>query len=257
MKFKIGDRVKLISSNWGDTSVNPRWGGAHGKIGGTIVLYEGKCLETRVKWDNGEKNSYDFSDLQLIKEATMDLRARIEAVTGWDKSADDLLQEVNKREIGGPTYRFVIDEAENCGYVAIVEHGSFLTITDEKVKESFRFDTQCEKLEAFKKALLWLAEKSGKLEDDFKVGDYVVGLSNSYFRNYNMGNRVGDIFRIHKYTGKFVYIDKKRPQANCFKSDIRKATEREIEHYLDKNKGEFKEEIAELREKLERLEEKL
>jgi len=64
MKFKIGDRIKYTSKVWGDAISNPLWGGSLGKIAGTIVEIDGWI---RVCWNNGEYNSYDRGDLELIE----------------------------------------------------------------------------------------------------------------------------------------------------------------------------------------------
>lgn len=63
---KLGDRVKLVGSQWSESESNPRWGGKYGKIGGTVIPLASGNLPVRVKWDNGEKNAYYESDLELI-----------------------------------------------------------------------------------------------------------------------------------------------------------------------------------------------
>jgi len=64
IEFKIGDRVKYTSNNHGDRESNPLWGGDYGKVKGTITDID----SIRVKWDNGNSNSYSADDLELIKK---------------------------------------------------------------------------------------------------------------------------------------------------------------------------------------------
>ncbi len=68
MKFKKGDRVKLITNKWGDYENNPRWGGEFGKMLGTISAdsLEDTDFTDSVKWDNGKINSYKKGDLGFI-----------------------------------------------------------------------------------------------------------------------------------------------------------------------------------------------
>mgnify|MGYP003632826182 CR=1 FL=1 len=66
--FKVGDKIKLVTKDYGDTPNNPFWGGRYGSICGVInniVTDDG--LNIKVSWDNGCKNSYRKSDLQLLK----------------------------------------------------------------------------------------------------------------------------------------------------------------------------------------------
>jgi len=60
-----GDRVKLVTSVWGDSENNPIWRKGQ-NIGGTFVLNRDGCLPIFVEWDNGFKNFYDPEDLKLL-----------------------------------------------------------------------------------------------------------------------------------------------------------------------------------------------
>lgn len=67
---KVGDRVKLVSTSWGDHDGNPVWGGTQGRVGGSVV--ESRCcfgFVATVKWDNGCRNSYKAGELALLDVA--------------------------------------------------------------------------------------------------------------------------------------------------------------------------------------------
>ncbi|HEB13627.1 MAG TPA: hypothetical protein ENI13_01455 [candidate division CPR3 bacterium] len=148
MKFKKGDKVRVAdwaSSNFKggiDFVEDPNY---DSNFPATIKLKNGFCVNP--------------SEIQLIKEATMDLRARIEALEGWDKEADDILNDT------GLEYSFDIYCKDD------KKRWQIYLWKDNNIEgsECFYFATQCDKLQAFKKALLWLAEKAGKLEDKDKI----------------------------------------------------------------------------------------
>lgn len=69
MKLRIGDRVKLITKNWGISEYNPVW--EHHHIRGTVtdierhLKHEGD-LPCEVEWDNGRSNQYNYENLEVI-----------------------------------------------------------------------------------------------------------------------------------------------------------------------------------------------
>ncbi len=70
MKFKTGNRVKLISMIWLDGKHNPLWNGEHGKVIGTIILIgkgSGNNLNYTVCWDNDGLNIYYENDIELYQ----------------------------------------------------------------------------------------------------------------------------------------------------------------------------------------------
>ena len=96
--------------------------------------------------------------MKFIGESTMtqydDLKERISNVTGWDKEADDILQ-----EIGGDYYICIKARNSESTFVRSVEIQS--NVGDRVlVGRPLRYRNQCEKLSAFKQALLWLLDKS-------------------------------------------------------------------------------------------------
>lgn len=64
-KFKIGDRVKYIGREFGDSEWNPLWNGKYGQIIGIVyTMYKGE-MDVHVEWYNGEENSYYYHNLEL------------------------------------------------------------------------------------------------------------------------------------------------------------------------------------------------
>lgn len=125
-----------------------------------------------------ENNSCKFIDRNdectdmykhLKKEKPMSLRSRIEALkNGWDKEADDILQEMgftNKKE--KHYYKIEVGTGAIC-----IKYGKLGCGWDFMGKgETFEYNSQCEKLQAFKDALLWLLDKSGL--EEHKKGDTI------------------------------------------------------------------------------------
>lgn len=66
IEFECGDRVKYVSHKYPDSESNPLWGGVHGKIMGTVVAKANPNGWTRVRWCNGETNTYNRNELELI-----------------------------------------------------------------------------------------------------------------------------------------------------------------------------------------------
>lgn len=93
-KFKIGDRVKLISKVYEDSLSNPVWGGKQGKRAGT-VFYIGKgSLPICVEWYNGEPNDYNEKDLELMTRE--DEMAEIEELKEIIKECSKKLEKLEK-----------------------------------------------------------------------------------------------------------------------------------------------------------------
>lgn len=81
-----------------------------------------------------------------------ELKQRIEALdNGWDKEADDVIRELE--------VRYYISISTKIDGVEIQDNNR------EKI-EYFGYNTQCEKLTAFKNALLWLLDHSDIKKDE-------------------------------------------------------------------------------------------
>ena len=74
MKFKVGDRVKLIDDKFGDRPDNPVWGGSQGYVEGTVYEVE-KNTKTGifVRWDNGSINCYHTEVLEYMYPPVFDM----------------------------------------------------------------------------------------------------------------------------------------------------------------------------------------
>lgn len=91
----------------------------------------------------------------------MSLRDRIEALdNGWNKEADDILEDI------GLEYSIDSITKYNTGFNKVYNYAR-----DGEWSPEFYFTDQCSKLEAFKKVLLWLLDKSGL--ESHKKGDKI------------------------------------------------------------------------------------
>lgn len=146
-EFKVGDRVK--------------W---HEEYGNIVEIYRDQIW---IKWDMRNRTWVSEKDwinlgFKVIREGKIskyeELKERIKNLqNGWDKEADDILQEITKREY----YHLDITCGNNYSeamYIDVKASG------DECIR--FDFDNQCSKLEAFKKALLWLLDHSDIKKDE-------------------------------------------------------------------------------------------
>jgi hypothetical protein len=107
---------------------------------------------------------YDPELFKLIKKGgsmcgqEKSLRDRIEVLTGWDKEGEEIFQKVKggyylqMNNLSDTSGRFMINPTYKTPYM------DFMNNTYEV---QFAFQSSCEKLRAFKDALLWLLDKSG------------------------------------------------------------------------------------------------
>lgn len=66
----VGDRVKLVSKEWGVHSFNPVWGSREGYVVGKVSTFNvHRCLSVNVIWDNGKEERYREADLALATAA--------------------------------------------------------------------------------------------------------------------------------------------------------------------------------------------
>jgi hypothetical protein len=90
------------------------------------------------------------------------LRDRIEALTGWDKEADDIIRKLFEHthdKVCGWNYYIAISP-DFSGKIKIINGNRGMPDFGEEVKD-FDFSSQCSKLRAFKDALLFLLDQSG------------------------------------------------------------------------------------------------
>ena len=241
-KFSVGDRVepgKRLSS-FGEFTFGKIYSIIHiGRKGGLGFSSDGRNFSTLwVIDDKGEEGYLWSDDVQLIKEATMSskyeiLKQRIEALdNGWDKDADDIRNGFDLLT----SIRIQDDATSGYGYILV---------STNREDKTFDFKNQCEKMSAFKSALLWLLDHSDiKKEELAKPGDYVVALDTDYFRMNPEIAKPGAILIAQPRTDdEFVYLLQDR-SANCSQRSVRLATPEEIEKYQKRLVGqEIKAEI--------------
>jgi len=146
-KFKVGDRV----TSTGMYAVGDN---------GTVMLDDGSRMLYHVKFDKLKLTLWMYEN-NLRKENTMskyqEMKERIEALdNGWDKDADDIRREI------GIAFHFILDEDATSGYGHIEMSRRGYTQTNKH----FTFTSQCSKMTAFKKALMWLLDNSSIKKDD-------------------------------------------------------------------------------------------
>lgn len=156
-KFCVGDRVTVKIKNF------HHWG----KVGTIRRLTKDSLNPYLVRWDD-DKSKYDYcdDDLKLIGGSMNkydELESRIEALQdGWTKEADDILNEVDKNKA------IRIATTNNCGCINIFNSapvGSSLKFPADTALVKFHYSYQCEKLGAFRQALLWLLNHSAIKKD--------------------------------------------------------------------------------------------
>ncbi len=152
-KFKVGDRVQEI--DWcGDMFARGKIYTVFSKAGFPYIYSDsGK--------DGVNPNGYPtlFKKIRGSMSKYDELKDRIDGVTRWDKEADDILQEI------GDVNLYLTIKTKHMG-----DGSGKVTITDEtcdsyEEKEKFYFNNQCEKLTAFKTALIWLLDNSSTKKD--------------------------------------------------------------------------------------------
>jgi len=91
------------------------------------------------------------------------LKERIKNVKGWGKEADDIISEMRMKDAFSIDVKMCWNEYKNSneGYME-----AYLSGEDANPFKEFHFKTQCEKLEAFKLALLWLLDHSDIKKDE-------------------------------------------------------------------------------------------
>ena len=153
-KFKVGDRVaiKSLGSLW------------NRQRDGIIVKDDGSnCYRYRVRFSTTNDNQI-FEGIELIKigepmNKYEDLKQRIaELDDGWNKEADDVLQEIYNND----------KEKENIWIEICIDKNDIVRIKDsnDKVIKKFPYDSQCSKMTAFKQALMWLLDHSDIKKED-------------------------------------------------------------------------------------------
>jgi len=169
-KFKIGDKVEIPQTRMGSNNTLLKT-----KYSYAVVSYIYHCNIGVSEVENYERHkgnygiSFNSHELKKWKGDPMSLKSRIEALeNGWDKDGDEILEELlYERQY----YFSVLQCQDESGHIGIFNRSSanWKFYTDEVKK--FAFNSQCEKMQAFKDALLWLLDKSGL--EGHKKGDKI------------------------------------------------------------------------------------
>lgn len=159
MEFKVGDRVEVTAVINKDT--------AHWNVGSKATWGINGYLNA----DRKIENSSMYASLYKFKKigAAMSLRTRIEALeNGWDKEADDLLQEIIEAGYGNGSF---IEFGIKIVVYKNITNTIYVRTKTNNSEKTFSFDSQCEKNQAFKDALLWLLDKSGLEKAEKRRGE--------------------------------------------------------------------------------------
>jgi len=154
-EFKKGDRIKQI--RFVSSFENP-YAVVTGVLGNSIRHKHDGC--------EGEGSTMK-ENLILVEESKMskyqELKERIKNVQGWGKEADDIISEMRMKDAFSIDVKMCWNEYKNSneGYME-----AYLSGEDANPFKEFHFKTQCEKLEAFKLALLWLLDHSDIKKDE-------------------------------------------------------------------------------------------
>jgi len=152
--FQVGDKVEVMKTF-----------GTFPKLGQIGIIT--KIEEDLVYLDNDHKSGNYTLDLyiKLIKKGDAmskyeDLKRRINALdNGWTKTADDIMQEIWKAPSDDLQLYWLLIGNEANSSIRIIKSPYNDNIEEDKVAD-FRYKNQCEKLKAFKNALLWLLDHS-------------------------------------------------------------------------------------------------
>lgn len=169
-RFKVGDRVRIIDvcSSSAHYRENKREIDDIGQIIILDVIEEKKDLPEGFYYIESGSLFIRGAKLELVERSApmskyTELKQRIENLNnGWDKEADDILQELSKTEY----YLCIKCLNEATIFRTTIE----IQNNGRHLLEEFYFSSQCEKLKAFKSALLWLLDHSN-IKKDEKQGE--------------------------------------------------------------------------------------
>jgi hypothetical protein len=160
-KFKVGDKVKIIEECSGTKSgvIYP------------LRMHKGK-LYVFPEYPNTKRGCCCQSFWKLFKEANPmskydGLKNKIEGLNnGWTKEADDVLDELGESVKSFWEKNHVEEYAPIILTIPLTKIGG-MSVENAENKEFFHIDynSQCEKNQAFKKALLWLLDHSDIKKD--------------------------------------------------------------------------------------------
>ena len=151
-KFEVGDLVECLDN---------RGAPPHISIGDIVCVTKvsgvnNNLIHFESKKDGQDSGLFDYR-VKLIKKGNkMNIKQRIKALNnGWDKEADDILMELweNDRINGNFLNLKITIWNDDRGKIEILN-------SKPETMETFKYNSQCSKNQAFKNALLWLLDKS-------------------------------------------------------------------------------------------------
>ena len=162
MEYKVGDKVKIVGGDdyWLNTGYS---------IGDIATIIDVKTYGAYLKEHKNNTRAFKpyayWKEIEKSKPMSkyQDLKERIEAVTGWDKAANDIINELTNA--GCITSYIKIWQNKNCADGGISIEQGLARLGIDNPSKCFTYDAQCEKLEAFKKALTWLLDHSDIKKD--------------------------------------------------------------------------------------------
>ena len=152
LMFRAGDRVRCVG--------NIEGGGCGWSEGRTFIINRLTCGDTIAWEEDTHKNGVYTHHLEKIGGSMYhELKERIENIQEYGKNADDLLEEIGGHRILVMRFERIYGD-KNKGQIVIDQNKSAAAWRFPK-DGVFPYSSQCEKLTAFKSALLWLLEYSG------------------------------------------------------------------------------------------------
>jgi len=168
-KFQVGDEVEAVENHTAHYDIKK---GTKGII--THMGWQSCYGCSDAIWLNNEQEGGRWwleKQLKLIKRGGNkmskyeDLKRRINALdNGWTKNADDIMQEIWKAPSDDLQLYWLLIGNEANSSIRIIKSPYNDNIEEDKVAD-FRYKNQCEKLKAFKNALLWLLDHSSISKD--------------------------------------------------------------------------------------------
>jgi len=168
-KFQVGDEVEAVENHTAYYGIKK---GTKGII--THMGWQSCYGCSDAIWLNNEQEGGRWwleKQLKLIKRGGNkmskyeDLKRRINALdNGWTKTADDIMQEIWKAPSDDLQLYWLLIGNEANSSIRIIKSPYNDNIEEDKVAD-FRYKNQCEKLKAFKNALLWLLDHSDISKD--------------------------------------------------------------------------------------------
>ena len=169
-KFKVGDKVEQIASGQntgyhdiGKEAFVVEIGGSYIDPGDGIKIAHIDDWSLVSKEWRGEQA---FKKIGGSMTRCEEIEKQITEIEGWDKKADDVMLKINYNG------RILFDSncGDSFGRILVITHGGRPSkVNQDKgtydIKMEFDYSSQCGKLKAFKKTLVWLLDNSDIKKD--------------------------------------------------------------------------------------------